>query len=49
LTISAYIINKQTIRQTNISNPTALRREMVENPEESLWIHGNEPEDVFQL
>ena len=22
---------------------------MVENPEESLWIHGNEPEDVFQL
>jgi magnesium transporter len=49
LTISAYIINKHTIRQTNISNPTALRREMVENPEESLWIHGDEPEDVFQL
>jgi magnesium transporter len=22
---------------------------MVENPEESLWIHGDEPEDVFQL
>lgn len=22
---------------------------MVENPEESLWIHVNEPEDVFQL
>jgi magnesium transporter len=49
LTISAYIINKKTIRQTNISDPTALRREMVENPEESLWIHGDEPEDVFQL
>jgi magnesium transporter len=49
LTISAYIINKHTIRQTNISNPTALRTEMVENPEESLWIHGDEPEDVFQL
>jgi magnesium transporter len=49
LTISAYIINKHTIRKTNISNPTALRREMVENPEESLWIHGDEPEDIFQL
>ena len=49
MTISAYIINKKTIRQTNISDPTALRREMVENPEESLWIHGDEPEDVFQL
>lgn len=49
MTISAYIINKHTIRQTNISNPTALRTEMVENPEESLWIHGDEPEDVFQL
>jgi magnesium transporter len=49
LTISAYIINKHTVRQTNISNPTALRKEMVENPEESLWIHGDEPEDVFQL
>ncbi|HZB17491.1 MAG TPA: CorA family divalent cation transporter, partial [Nitrososphaeraceae archaeon] len=49
MTISAYIINKHTIRRTNISNPTALRREMVENPEESLWIHGDEPEDVFQL
>jgi magnesium transporter len=22
---------------------------MVENPEESLWIHGDEPEDIFQL
>jgi magnesium transporter len=49
LTISAYIINKHTIRQTNISDPTSLRKEMVENPEESLWIHGDEPEDVFQL
>ncbi|HEX5892547.1 MAG TPA: magnesium transporter CorA family protein [Nitrososphaeraceae archaeon] len=49
MTISAYIINKHTIRKTNISNPTALRREMVENPEESLWIHGDEPEDIFQL
>jgi magnesium transporter len=49
LTISAYIINKQTIRQANISNPLVLRKEMVENPEESLWIHCDEPEDVFQL
>ena len=22
---------------------------MVQNPEESLWIHANEPEDIFQL
>ncbi|MBD0360580.1 MAG: magnesium transporter CorA family protein [Nitrososphaeraceae archaeon] len=49
MTIPAYIINKHTIRRTNISNPTALRREMVKNPEESLWIHGDESEDIFQL
>ena len=22
---------------------------MVQNPEESLWIHADEPEDIFQL
>jgi Mg2+ and Co2+ transporter CorA len=49
LTISAYIIDKHTIRQTDFSDPVAIRREMVQNPEESLWIHGDEPEDIFQL
>lgn len=49
MTISAYIIDKHTIRQTDFSDPVAIRREMVQNPEESLWIHGDEPEDIFQL
>lgn len=49
MTTSAYIIDKHTIRQTDFSDPVAIRREMVQNPEESLWIHGDEPEDIFQL
>ncbi|HEU4822769.1 MAG TPA: magnesium transporter CorA family protein [Nitrososphaeraceae archaeon] len=49
LTISAYLIDKNTIKEVDFSNPIAVRQEMVQNPEESLWIHGNEPEDVFPL
>jgi magnesium transporter len=49
LTISAYVLDKHTIKQTDFSNPIAIRKEMVQNPEESLWIHGDEPEDVFPL
>jgi magnesium transporter len=49
LTISAYVLDKHTIKQTDFSNPFAIREEMVQNPEESLWIHGDEPEDVFPL
>jgi magnesium transporter len=49
LTISAYVLDKHSIKQTDFSNPIAIREEMVQNPEESLWIHGDEPEDVFPL
>jgi magnesium transporter len=49
LTISAYVLDKYTIKQTELSNPIAIREEMVHNPEESLWIHGDEPEDIFPL
>jgi magnesium transporter len=49
LTISAYVLDKHTIKQTDFSNPIAIREEMVQHPEESLWIHGDEPEDIFPL
>ena len=49
MTISAYVLDKHTIKQTDFSNPIAIREEMVQHPEESLWIHGDEPEDVFPL
>jgi magnesium transporter len=49
LTITAYVIDKNTIKPTDFSNPIAIRKEMVQNPEESLWVHGDEPEDIFQL
>jgi magnesium transporter len=49
LTVSAYLIDKNTIKETDFSNPIAVRKEMVQNPEESLWIHGDEPEDIFLL
>ena len=49
MTISAYVLDKHTIKQTDFSNPIAIREEMVQHPEESLWIHGDEPEDIFPL
>jgi magnesium transporter len=49
LTLTASIIDKNTIRLTDFSNPVEIRKEMVQNPEESLWIHADEPEDIFQL
>src|SRR5215207_9240533 len=49
MTISAYLIDKNVVKQTDFSNPIAVRKEMVQNPEESLWIHGDEPEDIFPL
>src|SRR5215218_9649615 len=49
MTISAYLIDKNVVKQTDFSNPIAVRKEMVQNPEESLWIHGDEPEDIFLL
>jgi hypothetical protein len=53
--LTVYVVNsicvviEVTIKQTDFSNPIAIREEMVQNPEESLWIHGDEPEDVFPL
>jgi hypothetical protein len=47
LTITASIIDKNTIKPTDFSNPVNIKKEMVQNPEESLWIHANEPEDIF--
>ena len=49
MTISAYLIDKNAVNQIDFSNPVAIRKEMVQKPEESLWIHGNEPEDIFPL
>jgi magnesium transporter len=49
LTVTASIIDKNTIKLTDFSNPVNIRKEMVQNPEESLWIHADEPEDIFQL
>jgi Mg2+ and Co2+ transporter CorA len=49
LTISAYLIGKNAVNQIDFSNPFAIRKQMVQKPEESLWIHGNEPEDIFPL
>jgi magnesium/cobalt transport protein CorA len=49
LTISAYIISKHNIKQANISEPLAVRKEMVENPDESLWIHADDPGDIFHI
>lgn len=49
MTLTASIIDKNTIRLTDFSNPVEIRKEMVQNPEESLWIHADEPEDIFQL
>ncbi|HZB15604.1 MAG TPA: magnesium transporter CorA family protein [Nitrososphaeraceae archaeon] len=49
MTITASIIDKNTIKPTDFSNPVNIRKEMVQNPEESLWIHADEPEDIFQL
>jgi hypothetical protein len=45
----AYLIDKNAIKEVDFSNPFAVRKEMVQNPEESLWIRGSEPEDIFLL
>ena len=49
MTVSAYLIDKGAIKQIDFANPIAIRNEMIQNPEESLWIHGDEPEDIFPL
>ena len=49
MTISAHIIGKFKIKQINISEPLSVRKELVENPQESLWIHADDPGDIFHL
>jgi magnesium transporter len=50
LTISSYIINNITIRPVNVlSEAVTIREEMKKMPEEYLWIHANEIEDIFPL
>jgi hypothetical protein len=36
LTISAYVVGKHSIKQGNIPEPLSVRKELRENPEESL-------------
>jgi Mg2+ and Co2+ transporter CorA len=49
LTISAYVIAKHSVKQVNISEPLSVRKEMLEHPEESLWIHADDRGDIFRL
>ena len=49
MTISAHIIGKYKIKQISISEPLSVRKELVQNPEESLWIHADDPGDIFYL
>jgi Mg2+ and Co2+ transporter CorA len=49
LTISAYVIGKHSVKQVNISEPLSVRKEMLEHPEESLWIHADDRADIFRL
>jgi Mg2+ and Co2+ transporter CorA len=49
LTISAYLIGKHSVKQVNISEPLSVRNEMLEHPEDSLWIHADDRGDVFRL
>ena len=49
MTISAYLIGKHSVKQVNISEPLSVRKEMLEHPEDSLWIHADDRGDVFRL
>jgi Mg2+ and Co2+ transporter CorA len=50
LTISSYLIDNVKIRPVNILSETvSIREEMKKMPEEYLWIHANEIEDIFPL
>ena len=49
MTISAYVIGKHSVKQVNISEPLSVRKEMLEHPEESLWIHADDRGDIFRL
>jgi Mg2+ and Co2+ transporter CorA len=49
LTISAYVIGKHSVNEVNISEHLSVRKEMLEHPEESLWIHADDRGDIFRL
>jgi magnesium transporter len=49
LTISAYVIGRHYVKQVNISEPLSVRKEMMEHPDESLWIHADDRGDIFRL
>jgi magnesium transporter len=49
LTISAYVIGRHSVKQVNISEPLSVRKEMMEHPDESLWIHADDRGDIFRL
>lgn len=50
MTISSYIINNIKIRPVNVlSEAVTIREEMKKMPEEYLWIHANDIEDIFSL
>jgi magnesium transporter len=49
LTISAYVIGRHSVKQVNISEPLLVRKEMMEHPDESLWIHADDRGDIFRL
>lgn len=49
VTVSEFESICNEIEQTNISEPLSVRKEMVENPEESLWIHADDPGNIFHL
>ena len=49
MTISAYVIGKHSVNEVNISEHLSVRKEMMEHPEESLWIHADDRGDIFRL
>ena len=49
MTISAYVIGRHSVKQVNISEPLSVRKEMMEHPDESLWIHADDRGDIFRL
>ena len=49
MTISAYLIGKHSVKEVSISEPLSVRKEMIEHPEDSLWIHADDRGDIFRL
>jgi magnesium transporter len=49
LTIFAYFVCKENISQVNFSEVPSITEGLGANREEFLWIHANEPNDVYAL